>query len=106
MLIACVHVHVKPENREAFIASCLENARNTIREPGNLRFDVLRQADDPNRFMLYEVYRDEAGAKAHKDTAHYKHWAESVKDWMAEQRYSVKYDPLFPENTEQWATKK
>ncbi len=47
MIIACVHVHVKPENREAFIAASLENARNTIREPGNLRFDVLHQADDP-----------------------------------------------------------
>ena len=65
---------------------------------------MLRQADDPNRFMLYEVYRDEAGTKAHKATAHYARWAESVKDWMAETRYSVKYAPLFPENAEQWAT--
>jgi autoinducer 2-degrading protein len=104
MFIACVHVHVKADHREAFIAACLDNARNTIQEPGNLRFDVLGQADDPNRFLLYEVYRDQAGAKAHKDTAHYKRWAETVKDWMAEQRYSVKYSPLFPEKPEQWAT--
>jgi quinol monooxygenase YgiN len=104
MFIACVHVHVKPENRESFIAASLENARNTIREPGALRFDVLQQSDDPNRFMLYEVYRDEAGAKAHKATAHYAQWAETVKDWMAETRYSVKYNPLFPENLEQWST--
>jgi autoinducer 2-degrading protein len=97
-------VHVKPENREAFIVASLENARNTIQEPSNLRFDVLQQADDPNRFLLYEVYRDETGAKAHKATAHYARWAEAVKDWMAEQRYSVKYNPLFPEKPEQWAT--
>ena len=56
----------------------LENARNTIQEPGNLRFDVLQQADDPDRFVLYEVYRDEAGAKAHKETPHYARWAEAV----------------------------
>ncbi|MGD0653246.1 MAG: antibiotic biosynthesis monooxygenase [Thermoguttaceae bacterium] len=105
MFIACVHVHVKPENRESFIAASLENARNTIQEPGNLRFDVLQQADDPNRFLLYEVYRDEAGAKAHKATAHYARWAEAVKDWMAEQRYSIKYTPLFPENQGQWSTR-
>ncbi|MGD0382230.1 MAG: antibiotic biosynthesis monooxygenase [Thermoguttaceae bacterium] len=104
MFIACVHVHVKPENRESFIAASLENARNTIREPGNLRFDVLQQVDDPNRFLLYEVYRDEAGAKAHKATAHYARWADAVKDWMAEPRQSVKYAPLFPENAEQWST--
>ena len=104
MFISCVHVHVKPENCQAFIAASLENAGNTIQEPGNLRFDVLRQADDPNRFLLYEVYRDEAGAKAHKATAHYARWAEAVKDWMAETRFSVKYAPLFPENPEQWST--
>jgi autoinducer 2-degrading protein len=102
MFIACVHVHVKPDNRESFIAASLENARNTIQEPGNLRFDVLQQSDDPNRFLLYEVYRDEAGAKAHKATAHYARWAETVKDCMAEQRYSVKYTPHFPEKSEQW----
>ncbi|HEY4761271.1 MAG TPA: putative quinol monooxygenase [Thermoguttaceae bacterium] len=105
MIIACVHVHVKAEHREAFIKACLDNARNTIQEPGNLRFDVLEQADDPNRFMLYEVYRDEAGSKAHKATAHYARWAETVKDWLAETRYSVKYNPLFPENPEQWQTR-
>ena len=43
MYIACVHVHVKPENGDAFIEATLENARNTVREPGALRFDVIRQ---------------------------------------------------------------
>jgi (4S)-4-hydroxy-5-phosphonooxypentane-2,3-dione isomerase len=104
MIIACVYVHVKPDNREAFIAACLDNARNTVQEPGNLRFDVLQQADDPNRFMLYEVYRDDAGAKAHKATAHYARWAETVKDWMADTRFNVKYTPLFPEKAGQWST--
>ena len=105
MFISCVHVHVKPENREAFIAAILDNARNTIQEPGALRFDVLQQADDQNRFLLYEVYRDETAIKAHKATAHYDRWAEAVKDWMAEQRYSIKYAPLFPEKQEQWRTR-
>jgi (4S)-4-hydroxy-5-phosphonooxypentane-2,3-dione isomerase len=105
MLVVCVHVHVKSENREAFIAASRENAANTIRESGNLRFDVLQQADDPDRFLLYEVYRDEDGAKAHKATPHYARWAEAVAPMMAEPRRSVKYSPLFPEKPEQWATK-
>jgi (4S)-4-hydroxy-5-phosphonooxypentane-2,3-dione isomerase len=105
MFVTCVHVHVKPENREGFIAACLDNAKNTVQEPLALRFDVLQQADDPNRFLLYEVYLDEAAAKAHKDTAHYARWAATVKDWMAETRYSIKYAPLFPENPEQWSAK-
>lgn len=102
MLVVCVHVHVKPEHCKAFIAASLENARNTIQEPGNLRFDVLRQADDLNRFVLYEVYCDDAGAKAHKETAHYARWAAAVVPWMAEPRKSVKYSPLFPLESQQW----
>ena len=102
MLAVCVYIHVRPEHCEAFVRASLENARSTIEEPGNLRFDVLQQADDPNRFVLYEVYRDEAGAKAHKATPHYARWAEAVAPWMAEPRQSTKYESLFPEKSEQW----
>jgi (4S)-4-hydroxy-5-phosphonooxypentane-2,3-dione isomerase len=94
MFVVCVHVHVKPEHSEAFVEASLENARNTTQEPGNLRFDVLQHADDPNCFLLYEVYRDEAGMKAHKETPHYARWAETVAPWMAEPRKGVKYSAL------------
>lgn len=104
MLVICIHVHVKPENREAFIEASLENARNTIREPGNLRFDVIQQVDDPNRFLLYEVYRDEAGMTAHKETDHYARWRDAVAPWMAEQRRGVRHVSLFPDGQQQWAT--
>ncbi len=104
MIVVCVYVHVKPENREAFIQASLENARNTTQEPGNLRFDVIQQADDPKRFILYEVYRDEAGMEAHKQTAHYATWRDAVAPWMAEPRKGVKHQPLFPPRDEQWAT--
>jgi autoinducer 2-degrading protein len=105
LYVACVHVHVKPEHREAFVEATLDNARNTTQEPGNLRFDVLQQADDPNRFVLYEVYRDEAGMEAHKKTAHYARWRDSVGPWMAEPRKSVRYAALFPETAERWREK-
>ncbi len=64
MYVVCIHVRVHPENRQDFIDASLENARQTIREPGNLRFDVSQQLDDPDRFLLYEVYRDESGMEA------------------------------------------
>jgi (4S)-4-hydroxy-5-phosphonooxypentane-2,3-dione isomerase len=102
MLVVCVHVHVKPEHSAAFAEASQENARNTILEPGNFRFDVLQQADDPNHFILYEVYRDEAAVKAHKETPHYARWAETVAPWMAEPRKGIRYTPLFPEKAEQW----
>ncbi len=105
MFVVCIYVHVKPENREDFIAATLENARNTVQEPGNLRFDVNQQADDPNRFTLYEVYNSEEGMKAHKETAHYAKWRETVADWMAEPRSGVGHESLFPETEEAWATR-
>jgi len=104
MHVVFVHVHVKPDCRREFIEATLENGRGTIREPGNLRFDVNQQADDPNRFVLYEVYRDEAGMKAHKQTPHYQKWREAVAPWMAEQRRGVTYAGLFPGSQEGWET--
>ncbi len=104
MHVVCVHVRVKPEHREEFTRQTLENARQTVREPGNLRFDVIQRADDPNRFMLYEVYRDEAGMEAHKQTAHYARWRDAVAPWMAEPRQGVKHVPLFPTDESSWAS--
>jgi autoinducer 2-degrading protein len=104
MFVVCVHVHVRPDSREAFIEATRANAGSTILEPGNLRFDVLGQADDPHRFVLYEVYRDEAGAKAHKQTPHYAGWRDAVEPWMAEPRRGVQYQALFPDEASQWVT--
>ena len=105
MYVVCVHVHVKSENRADFMRASLENAANTVQEPGNLRFDVLQQNDAPDRFMLYEVYRDEAAMQAHKETAHYAAWRDTVADWIAEPRVGVKYQSLFPEDARQWSAR-
>jgi quinol monooxygenase YgiN len=104
MFVVCVHVRVKSAHVREFTAACRANAQNTVREPGALRFDVLQQQDDPERFVLYEVYRDEAAAAAHKETAHYKTWRDAVAGWMAEDRKGIKYKGLFPDAAEQWAT--
>ena len=100
MLIVLVHVHVKPDCIEAFREASLENARNSIKEPGIARFDVLQDNDDPNRFILNEVYRDADAPAAHKDTAHYAVWRDTVAEMMAEPRRAVKLTNLFPEDSE------
>lgn len=100
MLIVHVHIQVKPEHVDAFRAACVENSRNSLLEPGIAVFDVLQQQDDPTRFMLIEVYRDADAPAAHKQTAHYKQWAETVVDMMAAPRSSVKFTRLYPEDTQ------
>ena len=97
MLVVHVHVHVKPEFVDAFKAASLENARNSVREPGIARFDVVEQQDDPRRFVLVEVYRTAEDPARHKETPHYAAWRDAVADMMAEPRHSVKYTNLYPD---------
>lgn len=89
MHVTLVHVHVKPENVDDFIQASLENSRESVKEPGNLRFDVLQLKDDSCRFVLYEAYATPEDAAAHKDTPHYRKWRDTVADWMAEPRQGV-----------------
>jgi quinol monooxygenase YgiN len=99
MLIVHVFVHVKPEFVDAFKAATVENASNSVREPGIARFDVIQQADDPTRFVLVEVYRTTQATTAHKETSHYAKWRDAVAEMMAEPRSSIKYANVFPEDS-------
>jgi (4S)-4-hydroxy-5-phosphonooxypentane-2,3-dione isomerase len=96
-----VAVHVKRDQIEAFKAATLDNARNSAQEPGVARFDVVQQADDQTRFMLLEVYRSAAAVAAHKETAHYARWRDTVADMMQEPRSNVKFANVFPAD-EEW----
>jgi (4S)-4-hydroxy-5-phosphonooxypentane-2,3-dione isomerase len=98
MLVVHVQVQVKPECLAAFRAATLENARQSVREPGIARFDVVQQADDPTRFVLVEVYRSVAATAAHKETKHYQVWRDTVAPMMAAPRTSVKFANVFPED--------
>jgi Uncharacterized conserved protein len=97
MVIVHVFVQVKPDSVEAFEAATLENARNSVREPGVVRFDVVQQDDDPSRFVLIEIYRTAEDQAHHKATAHYAAWRDAVEAMMAEPRRSVRYREIFPE---------
>ncbi len=97
MLIVHVYVHVNPDSVEAFRQATVLNASQSVKEPGIARFDVVQQQDDPTRFVLIEVYRTAAAADAHKETAHYQTWRDTVAPMMAEPRSSRKYTNVFPD---------
>jgi autoinducer 2-degrading protein len=96
MEVTVVYVQVKPQHIADFVEASRINHQASIQEPGNLRFDVLQLAEDPSRFVLYEAYQTKADAADHKETSHYKHWRETVADWMAAPREGVAYNGLFP----------
>jgi len=102
MIVTTVTVFVKKEYIDAFIAATEKNHTASVKEAGNLRFDILQSREDPTRFMLYEAYVSDDAAKAHKQTAHYLTWRKQVADWMAQPRRGVAHDVLFPRDLRKW----
>jgi autoinducer 2-degrading protein len=96
MHIVHVHIRIKPEHIEAFQAATIENATNSVKEPGVARFDVIQQADDPTRFVLQEVYRGPDDLTSHRASAHYNAWAGKVADMFAEPRTRTIYTNVYP----------
>jgi len=97
MYVTLVHIHVIPDYRDAFITATRDNHLASVQEPGNLRFDVLQSPEDSNYFVLIEAYKSREDAVAHKETAHYKRWRDSVADWMAEPRQGIPFTGLYPQ---------
>ena len=96
MHVTLVHVHVKPEHVDDFVAATRSNHEASVREPGNLRFDVLQDPADPTHFSLYEAYTSAATAAVHKETAHYAAWRDAVGSLMAQPRKGIPMHGLFP----------
>jgi len=97
MIATIVHVTVKPENIDDFIKASAENHKNSIQEKGNLRFDIIQNAENPCKFVLYEAYDSEEAVAAHKETEHYKTWRDTVADWMAQTRKGIAHKMLYPQ---------
>lgn len=74
-----VTVDIKPDRIDDFLKAMEQDAvgsRDKAIDPGCLRFDLLRDRDNPNRFVFYEAYTDDDAVAHHKTTAHYKAWAD------------------------------
>jgi (4S)-4-hydroxy-5-phosphonooxypentane-2,3-dione isomerase len=97
MIVTIVHVYVKPANVNDFIRATAENHKASVKEPGNLRFDILQDEKDPGKFVLYEAYESERAVAAHKETSHYLTWRDTVAPWMVKAREGVRHRLLFPE---------
>jgi autoinducer 2-degrading protein len=91
LLIVHVDIAVVADQLDAFLAATQENAVASRDEPGIVRFDLLTDRADPTRVVLVEIYRDEAAAAAHKDTAHYQRWRDTVAPMMARPREATRY---------------
>ena len=98
MFIVQVYAQVKLEHVDAFREASVENARESLKEPGVARFDLVQEVDDPTRFALLEVYRSEADTAKHKETPHYAKWRDTVESMLAEPRSRTRYRNLAPDD--------
>lgn len=91
MVVQVVYLEAKPELLDTFLAEATANAAESRKEPGVERFDLLQQADNPQRFMLYEVYRAESDLESHRQTPHFKRWLEKGVPTLTGERVKVFY---------------
>ena len=96
MHVLLVSIHVRPETTHEFVAATLENVRETLKEQGVWRFDLLRQVDQPHHFMLFEVYEKAEDHARHRDTPHSKRWNEAAKQMMTEPPTRTIYESVYP----------
>ena len=102
MVIVQVYIRVKESTIDDFVSATIDNAKNSIKESGIIRFDFLHCDDDPQSFLLTEIYEDDQAALDHKKTTHYNHWRENVADMMDAPRNGVRYHPIFPVGLGSW----
>jgi quinol monooxygenase YgiN len=62
-------------------------------EPGVLAIYAVAEKDNPARLRFFEIYADEAAYKSHRETAHYKKYAETTKG-MIKSRKLIETVPI------------
>jgi autoinducer 2-degrading protein len=102
MIVTCVYVSVKRDKVGMFIEATKANHLESVKESGNLRFDLIQLAEDPCKFMLYEAYMSDDDSVKHKTTDHYKKWRDQVESYMSEPRKGVKYNIIEPIDPAKW----
>jgi (4S)-4-hydroxy-5-phosphonooxypentane-2,3-dione isomerase len=83
MFVNAVDLDIVPAEREKYLAAITENGMAAAKEPGCRRFDILNLATDPNHFLLYEVYDNEAAFQAHRATDYFKKYAATTGAMVA-----------------------
>jgi (4S)-4-hydroxy-5-phosphonooxypentane-2,3-dione isomerase len=80
-LVVLVEFLVKPSFVAQFRDLIAANAKTSLeREMGCKRFDVLVEQEEPRRFVLYEIYENEAAFDEHLATSHYLSFADAIEN--------------------------
>ena len=80
--INAVYLEINPADMPKFMEAIKENGANSVKEPGCRTFNIHVSAKDPNHVFLYEVYDNAAALDSHRQTPHFKKYAEITKNMV------------------------
>jgi autoinducer 2-degrading protein len=95
-----VHIQVKENMVVEFIQATIKNVQGSMLEKEIASFDFLQSKEDPTKFLLIEVYKNEASVASHQQTSHYLIWKEAVNSMMKQPRMKMAYSNVFPKDME------
>jgi quinol monooxygenase YgiN len=100
MHFVIVNIQVKGYMVDAFIQETVKNVQGSLEEQEVVSFDFLQSKDDPTKFLLIEVYKNEASVVTHQQTSHYLIWKEADNGMMEQPRTKMAYSNVFPKYME------
>ena len=76
-------VNVKPDHRQSFLNASVFKAQSVVSEDAEVfQFHIMVDAENPNRFYFYKVFRDEAAVQSHWDSEIFKNWLNTVQTML------------------------
>ncbi|HEY1276380.1 MAG TPA: putative quinol monooxygenase [Thermoleophilaceae bacterium] len=86
-----VSFNIPPERREDFIATALKDGRDSgANEPGTLRFELIVDEADPNKFYLNEAYEDLDAFNVHADGEYFKEFFAAIEAYAEGPTWLIK----------------
>jgi len=80
--VNAIDLVIIPSEMVKYVEAIKENAANAVKEPGCREFNVLVMPNRPNH--VFEVYDDEAALAAYRNTEHFKKYAATTANMVAD----------------------
>src|SRR3954471_21117822 len=92
--VRIAELEIDPAQLEGYKAAVKEEMEASVRvEPGVLAIYAVAEKENPSRLRFFEMYADEAAYKSHRESAHFKKYAETTKD-MIKSRKLIETVPI------------
>ena len=96
MLTVIARYKTKPDRAGTVAEALGKHVAATRTEPGCVQFVALRAREEPDSFLLFEVYDDEDAFAAHRASPHFLKYVEGTIVPLLDERQFALYDEVAP----------